>query len=483
MKGRGYIGIYLNMDSATVVCLGFEGGTRNVLGCFSVAFEEQEEQKPQELARLIAEAFTERLPMYDACEVAVALDCAMFMQHSVHSEFSDPKQIAATVRFDAEEALAMDITDLAIAFKATSSDESGSSLTVFTAKRKMLSDVLIALQSNNIDPVTVEPDVNCLSRFVLQSIPLPDDSRALLCVLSGSSGYFITFVKSQETPAVRTFLLSPNQDREELLAREMQVTAALAGTDEPINCVRVFDSTDSVDHQKLSDELNIDVGSADLVAASGVVQEALANCAGPVDFAIAYGAALSCSEKIHGVNFRDDFMPYQGKKVRLQKAIKFLGVCAGILMLALGLYFQLQLWQKNKYRSQLRKKFEKEYSAVMFGKKPPPKTDVVRKLAGEFRRIQDVKSGQLSVTGEESIAAKLTLVLDAFNKCASRTNLTIESISITAKTIIVRGDTSSRKNTLKLFETMEQNRLDVLTHRLDAKGGRDNFSITVAPKK
>jgi hypothetical protein len=131
----------------------------------------------------------------------------------------------------------------------------------------------------------------------------------------------------------------------------------------------------------------------------------------------------------------------------------------------------------------LRKKFEKEYSAVMFGKRPPPKTDPVRKLSSEFRRIQDVKSLQLSVTGEESILAKLTLVLEAFNNCAARTNLTIESIGITAKTIIIRGDTSSRKNTLKLFETMEQNMLDVLTQRLDAKGGRDNFSITVAPKK
>jgi hypothetical protein len=483
VKGRGYLGIYLNKDSATVVCLGLEGGSRNVLGCFTVTVEEQEEQKLQELVRLIAEGCAERLPMYEGCEVAVALDCAMFMQHNVHSEFADPKQIAATVRFDAEEALAMDITDLAIAFKATSSDQSGSALTVFTAQRKMLSDILIALQSNNIDPVTVEPDVNCLSRFILQRIPLPDDSHALLCVLSDSSGYFITFAKSHETPAVRTFLLRPSQGREELLAREVQVTAALAGTDDAINCVRVFDSTGSVDHQQLSDELSIEVGSVDLVAAAATVPEALTDCAGPVDFAIAYGAALSCSEKVHSVNFRDDFMPYQGKKVRLQKAMKFLGVCAAVLMLALGLYFQLQLWQRNKYRSQLRKKFEKEYSAVMFGKKPPSKTDAVRKLSSEFRRIQDVKSGQLSVTGEESVAAKLTLVLDAFNKCAARTNLTIESISITAKAIIVRGDTSSRKNTLKLFETMEQNRLDVLTQRLDAKGGRDNFSITVAPKK
>jgi hypothetical protein len=482
VKGRNYTGIYLNKDSATVVCLGSEGGGHKVLGCFTIIVEEQEEQKQQAVARLIREGCAERLPIHGDCEFAVALDCSIFMQHNVHSEFTDPKRIAATVRYDAEEALAMDITELAIAFKVTSSDESGSALTVFTAARKTLSDVLGALQSNNIDPVAIEPDINCLSRFILQKASLPEDSRVLFCLLSDTSGYLIGFAKSQETPAARTFLLRPAQGREELLAREVPVTAALGGG-EGIDCIRVFDATGSVNEQRLSEKLGVDVGYTDLAACAEVDAEALSDCAGPVDFAIAYGAALSGLEKARSVNFRNDFMPYQGGKVRLQKTIKFLGISAAVLMLAVGMYFQLQLWQRNKYRSQLWKKFEKEYAAVMFGKKPPLKSNPVAKLASEFRRIQDVKSGQLSVTGEESISAKLTLVWGAFNKCASQTNLNVESINITARTISITGDTSNRKDTLKLFETMEQNGLDVLTQRLDPKGGRDNFHITVAPKK
>jgi hypothetical protein len=482
VKGHDYLGIYLSKDSATVVCLGSEGGSNKVLGCFTVNVEEQEEQKQQALSRLIREGCAERLPNYMDCEVAVALDCSIFMQHNVHSEFTDPKRIAATVRYDAEEALAMDIGDLAIAFKVTSSGESGSALTVFTARRKMLSDVLVALQSNNIDPVAIEPDINCLSRFILQNVSLPEDSRALFCLLSDTSGYFIGFAKSQETSAARTFLLRPAQGREELLVREVPVTASLGGG-EAIDCIRVFDASGSVNDQRLSERLDIDVGYSDLAACADVDAEALSDCAGPVDFAIAYGAALSGLDKARSVNFRNDFMPYQGGKVRLQKAIKFLGISAAVLMLAVGLYFQLQLWQRNKYRNQLWKKFEKEYAAVMFGKKPPLKSNPVAKLASELRRIQDVKSGQLSVTGGESISAKLTLVLGAFNKCAAGTNLNVESINITATTISITGDTSNRKDTLKLFETMEQNGLDVLTQRLDAKGGRDNFHITVAPKK
>jgi hypothetical protein len=481
VEGPKYLGIYLSKDTATVVCLGSEGGGRSVLGCFSVTIEETEEQKPQELARLIAEGCAER--GLEFSEVAVALDCSMFMQHNVRSEFSDPKQIAATVRFDAEEALAMDITNLVIAFKVTSSDQTGSSLTVFTAQQKQLSDILTSLQSSNIDPITIEPDVNCLSRFILQNVSLPQDLRSLFCVLSDSSGYFIAFAESQETPAMRTFSVRPAQERNELLTREIPVTTALVGTDEPVNCIKVFDSTSSVNYQQLNEKLGIEVGSVDLVAAAVISPEALADCANPVGFAIAYGAALSPLEKAQSVNFRGDFMPYQGRKVRLQKAIKFSSISVAVLMLAAGMYFQLQLWQKNKYRNRLHKKLEKQYSAVMFGKKPPDKSDPVKKLAGELRHIESVRKGLLSVTGEESISAKLTLVLEAFNKCAAQTNLNIDSIAITTKTISIAGDTSSKKNTLKLFDAIRDSGLEILQQYLETKGGRDNFRITVAPKK
>ncbi|MFZ0035458.1 MAG: type II secretion system protein GspL [Sedimentisphaerales bacterium] len=481
MEGSNHLGVYLSKGAATVVCLGLEGKSRNVLGCFSVTVEAAEEQKLQELVRLITEGCAKRGLKFS--EVAVALDCSMFMQHNVRSKFNDPRQIAATVRFDAEEALAMDITDLAIAFKVTSSDQTGSSLTVFTAQKKQLSDILISLQSNNIDPVTIEPDVNCLSRFILQNVSLPQDSRPLFCVLSNSSGYFIAFAESRETRAMRTFLVRPAQGRNELLAREVPVTTALVGTDGPLNCIKVFDSAGSVNYQQLNEKLGIEVSSVDLIGTAVTGPEALADCADPVGFAIAYGAVLYHLEKAQTVNFRNDFMPYQGKKVRLQKAMKFSSAAVIVLMLAVGVYFQLQLWQENKYRSRLREKFEKQYSAVMLGKKLPAGSDPVKKLTSELRRIENVKKGLLSVTGEEAISAKLTLVLDAFNKCAAQTNLNIDSISITTKTISITGDTSSRENTLKLFDAIRDSGLEVLQQYLEAKGGRDNFSVTVEPKK
>ena len=102
MEAQNYLGIYISKERATAVCVDSQGVDGGVLGCFSVSVEEQAEAAPKVLASLISQGLTER--EWGVSEVAVALDCAMFMQHNVHSEFSDAKQIAATVRFDTEEA-------------------------------------------------------------------------------------------------------------------------------------------------------------------------------------------------------------------------------------------------------------------------------------------------------------------------------------------------------------------------------------------
>ena len=123
MESQNYLGIYLSKNTAIVVCLGPQKKDGDGLKCFRVSVEGQEKEDMQALAGLIAQGCTERNLKFS--EIAVALDCAMFMQHSVHSEFKDPKQIAATVRFDTEEALATDITNVAVAFEIASSDQNG----------------------------------------------------------------------------------------------------------------------------------------------------------------------------------------------------------------------------------------------------------------------------------------------------------------------------------------------------------------------
>ena len=77
MESHNYLGIYISKDSATAVCLGPHGKDTKVLGCFSVSIKDQEDANTQTLASLLAQGCAQRKLKFS--EVAVALDCAVFM--------------------------------------------------------------------------------------------------------------------------------------------------------------------------------------------------------------------------------------------------------------------------------------------------------------------------------------------------------------------------------------------------------------------
>jgi len=486
VQPTSFLGMYLAKDHATAVCLAVEGRDINLAGCFSVSFEQPEQSGIQTLVQRIAAACAERQLKF--AETAVALDCAMFMQHSVHSEFTDVKKITQTVRFDTEEALGTDAMDVAIAFKVDSADQAGSNLSVFTAPKQLLSELLTALQANNLDSVSVEPDVNCLARFVCRNVSLPAEARPLFALLSRRNGYFITPVSSpwqaiSPTPpaAMRTFLLSA-QNRNELLARQVSMTTALHQTAGPVNRLEIFDAADSVNCDDIARKLAVQTERIDIIQSARLPAEKLSDCPDPVEFAIAYGAAIAYLDLPQNTNWRSDFMPYQGRKLRLQKTLKLFSAAAVIFMLAVGTFGLMQALQVNKYRVRLREKFTKEYSAVMLGQPAPDKSkEAVRRLGTALRRIKDAQKGSLSLTGEEVVAGKLALVLQAFNKCAEDTQLNVESVAITDKSIAISGETSGPDSTLKVFEALKQTGLNVLQQRISSESGRSTFSVTVEP--
>ena len=487
MESYNYLGIYISRDSATAVCLGPQGKGGNILGCFSVSIEDQEEANMQTLASLLAQGCAERKLKFS--EVAVALDCAMFMQHNVHSEFSDPKRIAATVKFDTEEALATDIADVALAFEIASSDEAGSNLTVFTARRDVLSEILDALQQYNLDPVTMEPDVGCLSRFISRKVDLaePREGETLFGILSQFRGYLVappstTAEGARTASTVRTFLVGSTQNRGKLLTREVLVTTALVGGAKPVHCLKVFDSAGEVDCRQIRERLGIEADVIDLCEAAGTEPQAVEECASPVALAIAHGAALSHSQKGHIVNFRDDFNPFEGKKLRMQRALRFAAVFVTILLIAVGVGFQAQLFRANTARADLLNKFAKDYSDVTLTtlRGSVDIKAAARKLGDLKRKIEREKKGLLP--GDESVSSKLTLVLAAFYKCAAKTDLKVKSLTISTNSITVTGDTSSPSTAEVFFNTLKDGGLEIPKETVDPKGGRAFFNIMLRPK-
>ena len=488
MPSQNYLGIYISKDTATVVCVDPHGQGEKIVGGFSVSTHQQEQPNMQAMANLIAVGCAERKLAFS--DVAVALDCAMFMQHTVKSEFTDTKQIAATIRFDTEEALATDISDIALAFQITSIDESGSTLTVFTAQKKLLSEVILSLQQHDLDPVTLEPDIHCLSRFIDNKTPSGQIGQGtLFAMISGRSGYLIAppppAGSPQKSSMVRTFLVGPKQNRTELLAREVIITSALTQSDEPIKSLKVSDSITDIDIESLSDRLGLETASLDLFQAPPGEIQNIGECSDRIDCAIACGAAMSLLEKEHNVNFRDDFSPFLGKKMKLQNALKFAAISFSILVIAIGLEFHIRLFDVNRDRKNLRNMLSRNYAAVALEKLPEETTfkKAVRDL-GSLRRKIEAQGKGLGDLDQASILSKLTLILTAFNECANKTDLNIKRLSINANSqnITITGDTSGRPQTTLFFNTLRKNGLTVNTPSFNTVGNRDGFSITVTPK-
>lgn len=423
-----------------------------LLGCFSVtADDEPDDQRQQVLADRIAAECKER--RFKFGEAYVALDCALFMQHRVHSDFSDQRKIAATIRFDTEEALATDVSEMAVAFRIVSSGDAGSTLDVFTAERSVLSDILMSLQSNGIDPVAVDPDVYCLSRFLSEygASGSDQESGTLCAMLSDSRGYLVSMPASADgASTLRAFLVGPSQDRTSLLAREAVVTTALAASAGPVGKACVVDTSDKLNVQALGEKMSAVVESFIPTTLAGIESEQMADCSGPIDLVAAYGAALGQGPKDVTVSLRNDHMPYLGKKARVQRAVRFLSISVSILLLAVGIYAQAHLLRVNRHRQELKVKLEPDYLAVMLNKRklPDVMSQAVRDVEGELKRVSRGKSGDF---GLASVPARLAQIFQAINACAKGADLQIESISI-GKNVTVIGSTSSSSSTGKVYD-------------------------------
>jgi hypothetical protein len=479
VESHNYLGIYLRLDRASVVCVASQGRDHKLLACFSVSAEDRQEHRPQVLAERIAEVCSEKDVKFG--QAAVALDCTMFMQHAVHSEFSDYKKIAATVRFDTEEALAMDVAEIAVAFRMLSSDDGGASLDVFTAQRSVLTEVLTALQGVGIDPITVSPDSYCLSCY-LQACAVSagtSDRRPMYALLSDSRGYLATVPGPSKASTVRAFPIAAVQNREQLLAREALTTTALAEAAGPIGRLFLFDAENKVAAGPLSKRVGRAAEVCDLARMAGLDPADIAGCPNAVDFALAYGAALTLPEKDKGINFRNDHMPYRGEVIRKNRALKFLSISITVLLLAIGVYFQAQLFKESRLRAAIREKFEPDYRAVMTNKTslPPKIKDAVnelKKMLDQIKKEQGIDGGS-----HESVSANLKLVLEAITSCIGQTDLKVDTITVGEKNIIMDGTVSNQGNASVVFDALKKNGLNVGASGGQQEGERWKFNATI----
>jgi hypothetical protein len=480
VEQKNCLGIYLSKDSATVAQV--SSSSRTVTKHFTVSANGDGE--PSSLAAAISKQIAERNIKFT--DVAIAADCAMYIQHDLHSEFSDYKQIAQTINFDAEEAVAADAMDLAITFNITGTDPYGSTLTVFTARRDELTDALNDLQQYNLDPLFIEPDIAPLTRLIADKHKLEEGQNPLFAIFSATACYLLCLEPTRHGffPIVRSFLVGPSQDKTALLTRQLTMTRAALSSkypDQPITSLMIAGDSDDIDTDSLAERTGLEIGHfslADLIGAeetdeSTDVTALTAACA----------AALTEITRATPNDFRKDFSPFQGRKRIMEKTLRTIAVSLTILMIAVGIHFEIKSMQKKNAIKQLVAKSSEDYKAVMFGKAPPPVEPIHARLKREYNKLQRIKTGQ-SVGDEKSVTAKLTFIFEAINKAPKNIDLKINTISVTSKTMRIIGDTNSRKSRLALFKAIEDHpKLTKGQESFKQSGNRDAFTLTIEPAK
>jgi hypothetical protein len=469
------LGIHLSRDRLCAVVLKGRTSDAEVLASFSVDTEVGHEH-PQEAvspAAALAQKLADERITCD--EITVSLDCAFYTQHELRSEFSDVRQIANTIAFDAEEALGRDATQMAITFNVTASGENGSNVTVFTSERKLLEDILANLQREDLDPISVEPDIVCLARYLDETVTLPDESNPVFVVIGDDACYIINLRQGHD-PLVRSFILSKSQDMTRILRREIPLTIASMNLSGKVNSVFITGRCDTVDIETLSEKIGIETSRLKPARELERITARAEENASLSAFTAACGAAMGQMKRVKPKDFRRSFAPYQGKRLLLQKSLRTISVFVTISLVVLGAFFQLKVFRVNNYISRFETKLAKDYMAVTYGKKPDLRKAVAAQLETELKKLEKIKQGQ-GFGDESSVSAKLTYVLEGITDAPKNVDVNVSGINIT-RTVSIAGDTNSRASTLALLQSFkDKGKLEKTRERWGSDQNRDKFEF------
>lgn len=474
MNENGSVGLFLSRNKAVAVWVS-AGSESTVLHAINVTPDEDE---PSTIALQAARAVNRAGFVFD--EVFIAIDCGYYTQYKLRSEFSDYSQVESTIKFDAEEAAATDAMNLAVAFDITGKNQIGSEVTVYTADRQLLTDILLDVQEGTLDPSVIEPDGVCLARALSHDPRMAGRTDTVFVVLSSSNCYMIR-PQADFAPMVRTFLIGAEQNVTNIISREIMLAAGSAGPEQPIQSVIMMGSTDMIDRGLLAQRsgLKVVIEQPDKeMARTADVEEDIA-CH---ELIIAYGAALAAKTRGHKTDFRRDFMPYQGRRKVLEGSLRLIAISLTVLLVTVAVFFQLKAFRMNRENAKLQAKLLTEHKAVTYGKSPPRGMTVASSLNRELVRAKQMEAG-MGPGDDKSVPAKLTFFLDAVNKTPKNVDVNIRQVTVTERSMKVVGDTNSRPATEALFNQIKNHpRITMNGESMRVSNNREAFQFNVEPK-
>lgn len=470
MESNRFLGIAIGRHQAALVCMDARSSEAEITECILVHPQQGTAETPS-LAAAIGQAIRSKGLIYD--EAAVALGSDFYAQYPLHSMFSEYRQIENTIKFDAEEATAADATTLAITFEILRAEDKGSEVMVYSADRQSLTDILMDLQAEGIDPVMMEPDVVSLARGLDKKCEFAQDLETLYVILDADSYTLLKNANKGRGAYSRRILFGSQTDHTAELARQLQLTLAAWSFNEPIRSIVLAGQTGQIDGHALSRQVGRPVEKKDLSLPDGGHQT------GSILAAAAWGAALIHVTRGRKADFREDFMPFQGRRKILQKSLRIMSVSLTVVLLVIAAYYQLKTFRMYGCTRQLEGNLIAEYKEGM-GQNPPSNMSIITKLKSVQRQAKQRQAGY--GPGEDnSVVAKLTYVLEAINDTQKSVDVVVQQIAVTERTLRVQGDTNGRRSTMQVFDEMKKHpKLEIESSRVDPSPPRgDEFEVTL----
>ncbi len=477
MESISCLGMTMTGDSLTAVVLNAQSGGRlRVSDVLTIENPVDSEETPLPLPEQLYRRIQQKSIKYE--QMCVARHAGEYTQHQLHSEFTEFRQISQTIRFDAEEAMATDVSDLAIAFHITSIEENGSDIAVFTTSRSRISLDLNELLSRKFDPAMIEPDLVTLARYLDHGFEMASHPGRLYAVLHEGVCYLMCPGQNGQAPCLRSFLIRRGTGIEMIFKREVMMTLASLGGRVSVEELHLTGDLKGLDVKSLSGHVGLPVETFSLLETKAIQFDDPVK-SNPVSFAIAAGAALGEIFGDYRTDFREDFSPYLGKRKIMQKLGLVISASITLALLAVAVFFQFQSFRDNRDASRLQDHLEEQFRRVMGTSYETNYGRIDTKLRREVNKLEKANRG-LFAGDDESVPAKVTYVLEALNELPPSVDLNIDEISLSSGNISVRGDTASAAQTRMLFSQFDKHpRLERINEVLKEAGARHSFSVNL----
>ena len=368
--------------------------------------------------------------------VALALAGAMYHSQFHHSEFSDPRQIRQTLRFDVEEDFSADAENLTLCFQQVPSPGAGTDLVVYTLNKEKILSVLSCFEKAGLDALVAQPDITAWVHYLKAHPNLPQGQPLLAVAWSAGTLYTLVLDKNLQPLLTRTCLCTTSAYAHEILAGELRRTLLLLPNAlVPQHLLYHGGGFTQEQITQLQRQTNLKFISLD---------------EGDAAAAFAAGAAISFLRGSSTADFRADGMAPRTVVAAQRKALYGLSVAAGVLFCSLMVVFNAYAGHYQRVSDDSIERMEKAYRDTHAGQKSPSGTNISRQLKTQLRQMNSESRIQTDRIQPGSASHALMLLLQALNTLPYDFDLQIKSLLVANDSVTMRGSVSDLERQIEL---------------------------------